>query len=62
MLQLEDEFVIAPSDDGSSLTIDPKAPSVPKFEQMMRAWAAKRGELVSGEISEEGYLDWESHF
>lgn len=62
MLQLEDEFGIAPSDDGSSFMIDPKAPNAPKLAQVMKAWAAKRKELVSGEISEEEYRDWKSRF
>ena len=62
MLQLEDDFGIVPSDDGSSFAIDPKAPNAPKLAQMMKAWAAKRRELGSGEISEKEYQDWKSHF
>lgn len=62
MLQLEDEFGIAPSDDGSSFMIDPKAPNAPELAQVMKAWSAKREELVSGEISEEEYRDWKSRF
>lgn len=62
MLQLEDDFGIVPSDDGSSFAIDPKAPNAPKLAQMMKAWAAKRRELVSGKISEKEYQDWKSHF
>lgn len=62
MLQLEDDFGIVPSDDGSSFTIDLKAPNAPKLAQMMKAWAAKRRELVSGKISEKEYHDWKSHF
>lgn len=63
MLQLEDEFGIAPSDDGSSSAVDPKAPNAPpKLAQMVKAWAAKKEELVSGEISEEECQDWKSRF
>lgn len=62
LLQLEDEFGIVPSDDGSSLTIDPKAPNAPKLAQMMKAWAGKRKELVSGELSENEYEEWKSRF
>ena len=62
MLQLEDEFGIVPSDDGSSLTIDPKAPNAPKFAQMMKTWSNKRMEFASGELSEDEYEEWKSCF
>ncbi len=62
MLQLEDDFGIVPSDDGSSLTIDPKAPNAPKFAQMMKTWSNKRMELASGELSEDEYEEWKSRF
>lgn len=62
MLQLEDEFGIAPAEDGASIAVDPKAPAAPKVMQMLKAWGEKRAELASGEISEEGYREWKSRF
>ena len=62
MLQLEDEFGIAPAEDGASIAIDPKAPVAPKVAQMLKVWSEKRAELASGKISEEEYLEWKSRF
>lgn len=62
MLQLEDEFGIAPAEDGASIAIDPKAPAAPKVAQMLKVWSEKRAELASGKISEEEYLEWKSRF
>lgn len=62
MLQLEDEFGIAPAEDGASIAIDPKAPAAPKAAQMLKVWSEKRAELASGKISEEEYLEWKSRF
>ena len=62
MLQLEDEFGIAPAEDGASIAIDPKAPAAPKVAQMLKVWREKRAELASGKISEEEYLEWKSRF
>ena len=61
MLQLEDEFGIAPAEDGASIA-DPKAPAAPKVAQMLKVWSEKRAELASGKISEEEYLEWKSRF
>ncbi|EHF02655.1 hypothetical protein HMPREF1008_00300 [Olsenella sp. oral taxon 809 str. F0356] len=62
MLQLEDEFGIVPGEDGMSFAVDSKAPSAPKAAQMLKTWAAKREELVSGEISQEEYDEWKARF
>ena len=62
MLQLEDEFGIAPAEDGASIAVDPKAPAAPKVMQMLKAWSEKRAELAAGEISEEEYREWKSRF
>lgn len=62
MLQLEGEFSIVTSDDGSSFIIGPKAPSALKFAQVMKAWAGKGKELVFGELSEDEYEEWKSRF
>lgn len=62
MLQLEDEFGIAPAEDGASIAVDPKAPAAPKVIQMLKAWGEKRAELAAGEISEEEYREWKSRF
>lgn len=51
LLQLEDEFGIVPAEDGSGLSIDASAEKAPKTTQMLKAWAAKRNELESGEIT-----------
>lgn len=50
LLQLEDEF---------GRRVDRKAP---KTAQMLKAWAAKRNELESGEITPEEYADWKAKF
>ena len=62
MLQLEDEFGITPSGDGSSIAVDPKAPAAPKVAQMLKVWSEKRAELAAGEISEGEYREWKSRF
>ncbi|WP_449138330.1 helix-turn-helix domain-containing protein [Slackia sp.] len=62
MLQLEDEFGIAPAEDGASFAVDPKAPAAPKVMQMLKAWSEKRAGLAAGEISEEEYWEWKSRF
>lgn len=61
-LQLEDEFGIVPAEDGSGLSIDASAEKAPKTVQMLKAWAAKRNELESGEITPEEYADWKAKF
>ena len=78
LLQLEDEFGIevpdeavenfhtvgdvVPAEDGSGLSIDASAEKAPKTTQMLKAWAAKRNELESGEITPEEYADWKAKF
>ena len=62
LLQLEDEFGIVPAEDGSGLSIDVSAEKAPKTAQMLKAWAAKRIELESGEITPEEYADWKAKF
>lgn len=62
LLQLEGDFGIVPSDDGSSFTLDPKAPNAPKLAQMMKAWSDKRMGLASGELSKDDYEEWKSRF
>ena len=62
LLQLENEFGIVPAEDGSSLSIDASAEKAPKATQMLKAWAAKRNELESGEITPEEYADWKAKF
>ena len=62
MLQLEDEFGIAPAEDGASIVVNANAPAAPKVVQMLKVWREKRAELTSGKISEEEYLEWKSRF
>ena len=62
LLQLENEFGIVPAEDGSSLSIDASAEKAPKATQMLKAWAAKRNELESREITPEEYADWKAKF
>ena len=62
LLQLEDEFGIVPAEDGSGLSIDVSAEKAPKTAQMLKAWAATRNELESGEITPEEYADWKAKF
>ena len=62
MLQLEDEFGIAPAEDGVSIVINATAPAAPMVAQMLKVWSGKRAELTSGKISEEEYLEWKSRF
>ena len=38
------------------------AEKAPKTTQMLKAWAAKRNELESGEITSEEYADWKAKF
>ena len=51
-----------PAEDGSGLSIDVSAEKAPKTAQMLKAWAAKRNELESGEITPEEYADWKAKF
>ena len=37
MFQLEDEFGIAPAENGASIAVDPKTPAAPKVMQMLKA-------------------------
>lgn len=62
MLQLEDEFGIAPAEDGASIVVNANAPAAPKVVQMLKVWSEQRAELASGKISEEEYLEWKSRF
>ena len=62
LLQLEDDFGIAPSPDGTRLLIMPDAKNAPKMVQMLRTWAEQRELLNSGEITAEEYCDWRSKF
>ena len=62
VMTLEDEFGIVPAEDGSGLSIDASAEKAPKTTQMLKAWAAKRNELESGEITPEEYADWKAKF
>ena len=48
--------------DSSGLSIDTSAEKAPKTTQMLKAWAAKRIELESGEITPEEYADWKAKF
>lgn len=61
-LQMEDEYGLAPSQDGMGLEIDPKAKHSPKLSHALKVWAQKRQELADGEISPEEYSDWKASF
>lgn len=62
LLQLEDDFGIKPSDDGSGLVLDEGAEHAQKTVQMLKSWAAMRERLQTGEISQEEYDDWKARF
>ena len=49
-------------DGGARVAVDPAAPGAQKLDAAVRAWAAMRARLDSGEISEEEYLDWKRGF
>ena len=62
LLQLEEGYGLAPSEDGMALTVDPKAPHAPKLAQSIKSWAKKRAELERGELDEAAYADWKASF
>ena len=62
LLQLEEDYGLAPSEDGMALTVDPKAPHAPKLAQSIKSWAKKRAELERGELDEAAYADWKASF
>ena len=61
-LQLEDEFGVVPTFDGSGIIIDKSATKAPKTAQMLKTWAGKREQLASGEITPEEYAEWKARF
>lgn len=62
LLQLEDAFGFAPSEDGRSLSIDPSAEKAPKASRAIKGWAVMRAKLESGEISANEYAEWKAKF
>lgn len=64
LFRLEEGFGARPEadDGGARVVVDPAAPGAQKLDAAVRAWAAMRARLDSGEISEEEYLDWKRGF
>ena len=64
LFRLEEGFGARPEADagGARVAVDPAAPGAQKLDAAVRAWAAMRARLDSGEISEEEYLDWKRGF
>ena len=64
LFRLEEGFGARPEadDGGARVAVDPAAPGAQKLDAAVRAWAAMRARLDSGEISEEEYLDWKRGF
>lgn len=62
LLQLEDDFGIAPTPDGTGLEVSLKAEKAPKTVQMLKAWAGKREQLQSGDITADEYAEWKAKF
>ena len=60
LVRLEDSFGIAPSADGSGLSLNPKAQHAPKTAMAIKLWAEKRAQLENGEIDIEEYEDWKA--
>ncbi len=62
LLQLEDDFGIAPTSDGTGLEVSLKAKKAPKTVQMLKVWARKRDQLQSGDITADEYAEWKAKF
>lgn len=60
LVRLEDSYGLVPTEDGSGLALDPKAPHAPKTAMALKAWAKKRAQLAAGDISTEEYEDWKA--
>lgn len=62
LLQLEEDYGLVPSEDGTGLAVGPGAPHAPKLAQSIKSWAEKRAELERGELDEGAYADWKASF
>lgn len=64
LFRLEEGFGARPEADadGARVAVDPAAPGAQKLDAAVRAWAAMRVRVDSGEISDEEYLDWKRGF
>ena len=60
LVRLEDSFGIVPTADGSSLSLNPKAPHAPKAAMAVKLWAEKCGQLENDEIDANEYEDWKA--
>lgn len=60
LVRLEDAFGIAPTVDGTGLSLNLEAPHAPKAAMVIKLWAEKRAQLESGEIDAREYEDWKA--
>ena len=64
LFRLEENFGARPETDagGVRIIVNPSTPGAQKLDAAVRAWAAMRARVDSGEISDEEYLDWKRGF
>ncbi len=64
LFRMEDSLglVLADTDQGLAVTVDPSVEGSQKFYQALKAWRRKKAQLDAGEISETEYETWKLSF
>ena len=61
LFRLEDAYGLAPAPDGT-LTINPRSKGSHKLSQAIKNWNRIKGQVASGEMSEDTYELWKASF
>ncbi len=64
VFRLEGEMGLRPveTEDGTGISVDPKAEDSQKLSQALKAWKRMREHLEAGKVSEEEYEAWKASF